>query len=164
MIGLAQCGGDVEPTLPPITQEGRNTIGFKVNGKVWVPEVKSGWSPTPLEKLCTDLYGDANTFYIDANRFIVGSEPTNGLFFKIENLNSTGEYFGTTNLVMLRYSYGEKGYSPILDKPAELKITKLDTENKIISGTFYFTATEDITGEVVTITDGRFDIKYRYCE
>jgi len=42
----------------------------------------------------------------------------------------------------------------------ELEIIKLDTENEIISGTFWFDAEEVDNGEIIEIKEGRFDINY----
>jgi hypothetical protein len=35
--------GSYTPTLPPATQEGKNTCGFLVNGKVWLPKGDNGF-------------------------------------------------------------------------------------------------------------------------
>ena len=42
----------------------------------------------------------------------------------------------------------------------QLYISKFDSINRILSGTFFFTGTKVSTGEKVTVTDGRFDIRY----
>jgi len=42
----------------------------------------------------------------------------------------------------------------------ELKIIKLDTENKILSGQFWFDCKEVNSDTISKITEGRFDIKY----
>src|SRR5690606_32940535 len=42
----------------------------------------------------------------------------------------------------------------------ELEIVKLDTENQIISGTFWFDCEEVNSGEIAEIREGRFDINY----
>ena len=42
----------------------------------------------------------------------------------------------------------------------ELKITKFDQINRILSGTFFFTGTDNSNGQTVNITEGRFDIRY----
>jgi hypothetical protein len=42
----------------------------------------------------------------------------------------------------------------------KLTITKYDKINRIISGRFFFTGKDAVTGKIVNITDGRFDIKY----
>jgi hypothetical protein len=44
----------------------------------------------------------------------------------------------------------------------EFTITKLDTANYIIAGTFWFDAVSE-EGEVVEIREGRFDIDYNCC-
>jgi hypothetical protein len=41
----------------------------------------------------------------------------------------------------------------------ELKLSKVDVSNKIISGTFWFNIKTDFC-DTLKITDGRFDIKY----
>lgn len=52
---------------------------------------------------------------------------------------------------------GEKYETQSLNS-GELKITKLDRENFIISGTFWFTAVND-QGDTIRVTDGRFDVR-----
>ncbi|MBC7557338.1 MAG: hypothetical protein H7195_10295, partial [Chryseobacterium sp.] len=60
--------------------------------------------------------------------------------------NSTGR-FGVT--------YNSKAFNK-----GEVNITKLDRVNKIISGTFWFEATnENNPNDKVSVTDGRFDLK-----
>ena len=44
-------------------------------------------------------------------------------------------------------------------KTGELKITRLDVSNSIISGTFWFDAV-NANGEIVQIRSGRFDWNY----
>ena len=51
-------------------------------------------------------------------------------------------------------------YDAIDNNSGELKIKKFDTGNRIISGTFFFTGTDNSTGQTVNITEGRFDIRY----
>ena len=42
----------------------------------------------------------------------------------------------------------------------ELRISKLDPINKIISGTFWFDAIDTISNSIVQIREGRFDLHY----
>jgi hypothetical protein len=42
--------------LPPITQEGKNTFGCKVNGEVWVPFYKCGGSGNPCGEIAVAVY------------------------------------------------------------------------------------------------------------
>ncbi|WP_425413758.1 hypothetical protein [Psychroflexus tropicus] len=39
-------------------------------------------------------------------------------------------------------------------------MTKLDTDNQIVSGTFWFDVEHPTTGEVLEIREGRFDMQY----
>ena len=42
----------------------------------------------------------------------------------------------------------------------EVHITKFDTHNYILSGTFWFDVVHPLTGEIVEVRDGRFDVKF----
>ena len=51
-------------------------------------------------------------------------------------------------------------YDATDNNSGELKINKFDSVNRIISGTFFFTGTDNSNGQTVNITEGRFDIRY----
>ena len=53
-----------EPDLPPITMEGKNTLGFLLNGKVWVPYQDKPGIFTPT--LLGILDGTTNNISIEA--------------------------------------------------------------------------------------------------
>ncbi len=61
---LASCEKDPyrhgEPDLPPITMEGKNTLGFLLNGKVWVPYQKIPGIFTPT----LEAYLDRDDFIL----------------------------------------------------------------------------------------------------
>lgn len=67
----------------------------------------------------------------------------------------TNNYFGAY------YLGGGIAYSgeSISTMSGVLKITRFDPANFIISGTFSFKAKEIYTGEIVDITNGRFDMQ-----
>jgi hypothetical protein len=50
-------------------------------------------------------------------------------------------------------------YNTTITNPGSLKITRLDSLNNILSGTFTFNGV-DSQGDMVHITNGRFDVKY----
>ncbi len=58
------------------------------------------------------------------------------------------------------YMTSGTSYITDADNKGVLTITKFDKANKIISGTFSFKSRYYYTGEVVTVTDGRFDRIY----
>ncbi|MBA3673706.1 MAG: hypothetical protein H0W75_01905, partial [Chitinophagaceae bacterium] len=58
-------------------------------------------------------------------------------------------------------AFYDKGASFVaLDNDGSLHITKHDQQNRILSGTFYFNGTHSSTNEKVSVTEGRFDIRY----
>jgi Family of unknown function (DUF6252) len=149
--------------LPPETQTGANTVGCLVNGKVFLPK-KEGISP------------EVNCFYQ-----LVDGE----YYFSISFSDRTGANNTTVNVFTKKISL-KVGSNYVLNKPdntilgsggeyresqlnqyntnkattGELKITKLDPTNSIISGTFWFDAVNS-AGEVVQIREGRFDWRYK---
>ncbi len=148
LCSLSNCEKDPDPTpqLPPKTQEGKNTFGCLVNGQVWLP--KGGGL---LIGLACDY--SQGTLLINANNGNTDESIKINLL-----INDTGmiEINGEQNQNIyyrkgLNYFYADSlsiGY---------LTITKLDTINKIIAGTFYFDAVKNTTR--YEIREGRFDLK-----
>lgn len=145
---------DIKPEkeLPPATQEGKNTIGFLVDSEVWVP--KHSFSFPAMNG-----FYESGSLYLRANR-------GNKTQFGIDHGYITG--LGTFPLTAsdsaklinaFFYIDGKGRYTTSFTSDGELNITKLDTLQKIISGTFYFDAINE-EGEIVEIRDGRFDLKY----
>lgn len=146
------------PVLPPETQIGANTFGCKVNGEVWIPEVPVNFGG--LYKLETDYY--QGVFFVSAQR-----KSRNGPLFSI-HLNITDGFYNIRKYHFFKDSslasfndYSKPDYciykTDSLNK-GELKITKLDTKLRIISGTFYFDAKSSCG--TIKITEGRFDVNY----
>jgi hypothetical protein len=151
-----------EAQLPPETTTGAMTFGCKVNGKVFVPK---------------DGRGKPGLFVQYVN---LGTGPGGGWFLNISAINwmpSTpeGVNINTDSLIVsegVTYSlkYRKKGFVGAFyengpqydakDNSGELKVKKFDNVNRIISGTFFFTGTDNSNGQTVSITDGRFDIRY----
>jgi hypothetical protein len=156
--------------LPPATQEGKNTFGCKINGKVWVPRV-------PL-----------------------GAVTYTDLFFSFDEKKSLGYGYGVCNLVDLdekiedhisiyfgpsRYHLGD--YCTSSDTSLERRfsfdirriderysinevntncnntfsLTKIDTVRNFISGTFNCILHNNSNPkDSLIITEGRFDLPY----
>ncbi len=88
----------------------------------------------------------------------------------LRDMFNTGEYslnFNTIpqpdNIYPDNYGlYGNdnnKSYITTSEHTGKVLITKRDTVNKIVSGIFHFNAINKNTGEVIKVTEGRFDIK-----
>lgn len=163
---LAGCKKSVDE-LPGATQTGANTFGLKLNGENWVPQKFAGINTPILQAVYTGL-GDLR---IKAMNF--ASEPTETEFhIYIKNAEGPGVYQlnQSTDIypnVSGSYAYYVKRKINPLNEwitgpeyTGTVTITKLDLTNRIVSGSFEFTAASmDGTAAPITVTDGRFDIK-----
>jgi hypothetical protein len=165
----ASCKKDeTDDGLPMATQTGTGMMAAKVNGLIWV------------KKSCAACIGGGSGLEVNfstegtfAGFFTInGQQDRTYIAFSISNLDRTGVYnFNNkgVNFVLGSYlnidntpSHGNLNYYNTNEKnTGSITITKLDKTNKIISGTFQFDAEAKFTpGDIVRITDGRFDVKY----
>jgi len=154
-------------TLPPATQTGANTVGCLVNGEVFLPKAE-GINPAVVVNYefingefffllnFADMRGvisefvsvstgfielEANqTYILDKNPYDDGDYTGGGGAYRPNTLDN-GEYYTNSSIT------------------GELTITRVDTSNSIISGTFWFDAINE-QGEIVEIREGRFDYVY----
>jgi hypothetical protein len=152
-----------EAQLPPETTTGAMTFGCKINGKVFVP--RNGRGKGGLEPEYVNL----------------GSGPGGGWFLNIPATDwksveipvvriTADSLLVTEGLTYLfknqkqypkaEYETGNNFYQKLDTDRGELKITKFNQSQRILSGIFFFDATNTSTGEKVSITEGRFDIRY----
>lgn len=156
-------------TLPPITQEGKNTFGCKVDGMVWVPYYKCGGTGNPCGELIVDIRKLFQTpLPVEINIGPGIKYPDNSISsFSILPSNGSGIYLVGNKIdsIILRYTKpGSVEYIEIpgMDFNNNFIITKLDTVNKIIAGIFQATLYRSAT-DSVKITEGRFDLKFQAC-
>ncbi len=147
--------------LPAATQEGKNTLGFLLNGQPWKPQ---GTRVTGNLSIDYDAGFNQGIFSIVAynfntqisEQFIIGVRDSlnfinapitlslNRLSLYSVSYNTPCDYFNQLNDVT---------------STGSMTITKLDRTNRIISGTFSATLTKASCTEI-KITDGRFDMKF----
>lgn len=148
--------------LPPATQTGAQTFGCLIDGKAFVPPKFGTNAPNAFYQFVGGAYtlsiyggtsGGPNLKGINIGCLDMPLIQETTYLLK-ERL--TNNYFG-------RYSIGGGIYGEyetnIIDN-GTLIITRFDPANFIISGTFSFKAKEIYTGEIVEITEGRFDMQY----
>ncbi|MFD1015467.1 hypothetical protein [Winogradskyella rapida] len=153
---------DDQPTnpidqLPPATQTGENTFGCLLDGEAFIP---SGGT-NPLDCVYQFVNGE---YYFGLqgnkrdqdNHLITISLSTNALEINESNYILRNNEFGNA---YAGYLYATLPSFTSLNYGGELTITKLDTENYIVSGTFWFNI-EDQNGTVHEIREGRFDMHY----
>jgi len=151
--------------LPPETQTGANTVGCLVNGKVFLPK-KEGINP---EVNCFYQLVNGKYFFTMAFSDLRGSsiESVSVQSGKVELQIGQTYILNKNSIIDGDFVGGGGSYLTTLQniyrtntiKSGELKITKIDPTNSIISGTFWFDAVNS-AGEVVQIREGRFDWNY----
>lgn len=179
IVAFVSCKKDdeaVQPTtestevekLPPATQIGANTAGFLLNGVAIVAEGDE-WSETNpycvydqdafvllfRQNITEGLHIATQTLYIATNATTL-EENTKYLIKEQESGKSAMFY-------IMRSSFADERYYTNTSNIGELYITKLDKENNIISGTFWFDAVNS-QDKKVEIREGRFDVVYQGTE
>ena len=162
---LVQCDQTPVPTpnipdLPRATQEGKYTIGCYINGKPWVPKPYISIGGSRYLEVTYDT-SRANFFALSSNNYIRDS-VNDYLRFYVNNAS-----IGNNNILFFPEGIFRGGASSkykvfILDttKLNFLKLNKINTNDRIISGQFQFTAITDDRHDTIIITDGRFDTKF----
>jgi hypothetical protein len=190
LVFLPQCKDKLpEPlpfveTMPPETQEGKNTFGCYVNGELWVPRMAIS-NPSPYHstkpRASYNFERNGGTFTVNARRRIEDAGIWQSIVINIpQNFTGEGEYLLNNKYVGMRND-GRGGVGRLINRitfctyytdsihTGKLTITRLDTAAGIIAGTFYFTALGYYEGpdpdhprhcDTIQVTDGRFDIRW----
>ncbi len=161
-------------TLPPFTEEGKNRAGFLIDGEVWIPFAECGFYSNPCREISA-RYGqpsnNANNLSISLTR--VNGDKSSSINITFDNLiYQPGDYTKDVNVGFRGEEWsGNAGvysyYGASFGTPApsgSFIITRLDTINQVVSGTFEFPLQESNgSGKVKKITDGRFDFQLNAC-
>ena len=166
MFLFSACKKEVDE-LPTPTQTGANTFGARINGTLWVP-ARFGILPA-TNRLEAFLNGPESVI-ITARNF--SASPTETILeLQITGLTGPGTYQLNQNVVRpsgLSYAHyikrtitPEEEYLTSSQYTGTVEVTRFDRVNRIISGTFQFTAGSlSQAGQTLTVTDGRFDVKF----
>ncbi len=151
-----------EPQLPPVTTTGAMTFGCKINGKVFVPKDGRG-KPGLICQYVNLGTGEGGGWYLNIPATDWKPNPPEGVNVGTDSLlvEEGATYTFKTQQKGSASAFYQNGLEyNSTDNSGELKITRFDQTNRILSGTFFFTGTNASTGEKVEVTDGRFDIRY----
>lgn len=158
---------DIPTQLPPITQEGKNTFGFKVNSEIWVPYFScTTTSGRPCHELFRgvvkilnqpfwDVYIGADVKYKDNS---IASFSLNTLASR--GITSMGDKTDSFSLEFVKPGIFIYNEFPGISADKNVTITRFDTLNRIISGTFRATLYNSMLKDSLKITEGRFDFKF----
>ncbi|MBS1580175.1 MAG: hypothetical protein JST29_11090 [Bacteroidetes bacterium] len=146
--------------LPPETQTGANTFGCLINGVAFKPK-GSLFGPPSLQ--CAYQYLNGGYYFQlgasdDLHSISVGTDSLKikeNTTYQLLSFNNAGVASGQYNY------YGGTIIPPVHTNPlypGSLSITKYDSINQIVSGTFWFNVVYN--NDTVRITNGRFDMHY----
>ncbi|TCZ72169.1 DUF6252 family protein [Flaviaesturariibacter aridisoli] len=165
VLALASCSKKVTE-LPEATDSGSNTFGARVNGELWAPQGKGILPHAPL--LEASFAGNDN-YVINARN--ISKSPTETEFeIYLQGVTRPGTYAlnQTTELRPAHtasYAYFvERTLTPThqwmtnAQTTGTVVITKVDKNAHVLAGTFSFRATDRNGGEVLDVTEGRFDL------
>ncbi len=162
LFSFAKCEKDKPDSigLPAATQEGKNTLGFFLNGQPWTPQGNNGTANLSID---VDLGFNQGIMGISSYRLTSGEHIGFGIkdslnFIKIPATLYLGKkslyQFGiSTNNCMIDY------YDSNVYRSGSLTLNKLDEVNHIVSGTFNAILYKNGC-DTFKITDGRFDMKF----
>ena len=155
-FSLTTCRKNQEPVLPPETTIGAMSFGCKINGKVFVPKDGRGKPGLYVQYVYLDGGWYLNIPAVDWR----SSYPILSVHIETDSLLiEEGEYEFKLEKGYPSAFYSAETFYILLENKGRLNIKKHDLTNRILAGTFYFTA-ENSKGERVEVTDGRFDIRY----
>ena len=158
--------------LPPETQEGKNTFGCKINGKNWVPTGKSGsFSGGRLSAVNGEFRRLYPSTTLDFDLYIQAYKDEESVELFARSVTEPGTYplkFLTEtkpnavrplNYGVVRYDR-QTEYVSTNTYTGSITVVWADTPNKILSGTFEFTAVNRTNpSQTIRVTNGRFDTK-----
>jgi hypothetical protein len=165
------CKKDKQNGFPGATKTGANTFGCYADKIQFIP-CKTTGGISPLRRLQTSSY------YSDANHFDGGTIAINdceksytygrSVFIKFNRVQITpestyklGSYYDTSkNVVSCLYSQELLSYGSDSTLNGTLTVTWYDYSKKILSGNFQATLKNTQGSQVVSITDGIFDVSF----
>lgn len=154
------------PQLPPETQTGANTLGFKIDGKIYTASGKSGllanqfvWANGPFLSDTSIIIAGQNRDQKFDFRIVIKYTGSFGIHYTsaypyegVLQLNADGTVPNASDIYQTNQIF--KGKVNIKFTDAMLTPLKGIT---IVAGTFEMEAINS-EGKIIKITDGRFDI------
>ncbi len=167
IVLLISCEKEKTPLpteLPPITEEGKNTFGCVIENEVYVPEIRrTSWSIPGSQfdaiEFTFPVYPDYN-FRVSTIRLVDKDDALMDAqveFMIDSSVNNIGRY----NFSHVTVKYENEYYYSDTSNKGELIVSKYDSVNKIIAGTFIFSAIDknNTNSKIININEGRFDLK-----
>ncbi|HVF81305.1 MAG TPA: DUF6252 family protein [Flavisolibacter sp.] len=166
VLVFSSCKKSIE-TLPVATETGANTFGAKINAENWGP---LGFGVVPTAPILEARFWGDSSVFINVRNFSRSPVETEMEIY-LENIGAPGIYALNQNTAVFpnhtaSYAYYLKRNFTVDDEwitssaaPGQVQVTKFDRANKIISGSFSFTANAKYGSAPIVVTEGRFDVK-----
>jgi len=149
--------------LPAATQEGKNTLGFLLNGQPWTPKGSNGTANLSID---VDLNLNKGIFSLSAYKIVsennreyfgIGLKDSLNLInppqtYQLGNATLYGVYYSNS---VCTFNY----FDNMILRSGSLTITRFDKGSHILSGTFNAVLSQG-TCETIRIDEGRFDMKF----
>ncbi|ULQ57125.1 DUF5025 domain-containing protein [Flavihumibacter rivuli] len=175
MLPFLSCRKEKAPdlTLPPATETGQNTLGFLLDGKVWTNYGKRCTiAGCKDNKVTAYLYKQPNgdfDFGVSADYTVTSDTTDQSFYISTTNITTTGTYQIDNNLgrgmafIGSRYNQWYREYKNNLPNKCTLTITRFDTINNVVAGTFAgILYNPNNLNDSIRIQDGRFDAQLDY--
>ncbi|WP_188811085.1 hypothetical protein [Hymenobacter cavernae] len=158
--------------LPAATQEGKNSAGFLLDGKAWLPVSSYLSSRSSIDAYSVRTTRDGRIVRIGFERFPERGQEGESLSLYIPHITKPS-YFPLIKtadpLARSRPAYasfsvlksGSRQPTDFFTGPnavGSVTITRFDTVAHVVSGTFELTVREENGLETHQLTDGRFDL------
>ncbi|WP_298390869.1 DUF6252 family protein [Hydrotalea sp.] len=162
LTGCSSCKKTANPPpdnpygLPNATQTGANIFACLINGTPWIFR---GGGYAILNAKVRDTAFSIGAYDSTTTIIYVLSVPSTN---KIYRLNDTTKVYGLRTVEKSCFQNYINGYGnivPIKSYDGEVHLTKVDSVNKIISGTFWFHIKTDYC-DTIKISNGRFDCQF----
>jgi hypothetical protein len=150
--------------LPLATQTGENTIGCLVNGEPFTDSglMNNFYQFVNGESVLAINWEKGFTGNVRLGQIVLRNTQINEEEIYILNKSNflENDYTGGGALFFTDIKLEEGQYETNHNFTGQIYFTRFDDENNIMSGTFSFEAEEINTGEIITITAGRFDLTF----
>ena len=168
---------DPVSTLPPQTQTGANTFACLIDGQPWIPNGSGGFGGAkPVNGGYFGPYINVPKYSIWVRTYKTDRTSIN---LYVRSVTQTGRYplnfntnsdvggsansnnFGLYAIDGATINDPDYGYITTSQYTGFVDITRTDTLNQIVSGTFEFEGIDFPSGKKIKITNGRFDLNQK---
>jgi hypothetical protein len=154
--------------LPAVTQTGRGKAGFLLDGRAWLPKASKLGSGTSVwatryrtvvgHSLRVDCYRDDD----QTNFFLFVPNIRQAATYQLNQLASftMGDRNPAYGAYVMSKEVPDRVFLTGPTTIGTLTITRFDTVDRVVSGSFEMTVQEINSPETHQLTDGRFDVKF----